>query len=403
MPSSKKKASSKKKGKKSKELEFLNHEEECMDKFVREAVKTHMDPKDYADDKYIDDLNQKRIENGVEPLENKADAESSPDIPSCECCDLEYAGTMRCSQCECAFYCSKACQKRAWKELGHKQKCPTMKENAKKLAKEVVDRLNDRELPPQQRVYDLDYNMNDNGPYKFAVEYGLHDSIRQAFLDDKDVLKNHLFQHDVLGMPHFYDLSFTRTIMTCLFRGERISKKHQSFSKVDPSRIQGYLNAYPEDGLQVWWKGSMYMVDVVVCDDFPSQDQFRYHQTLRDILSVWCTTLGSKRVAQLILLTHDPEKCKERATWMLNTMEPYMKKLHERHDLDHNRSMDQYMNILAAIIQIRCKKLGNVDIDAPRVLNLKGKYLAIHRRYYPDMAKAHLKKCDPDYEKILGA
>ena len=57
MPSSKKKASSKKKDKKSKELEYLTHEEECMDKFVREAVKTHMDPKDYTDTKYIDDLN----------------------------------------------------------------------------------------------------------------------------------------------------------------------------------------------------------------------------------------------------------------------------------------------------------------------------------------------------------
>jgi hypothetical protein len=48
-------------------------------------------------------------------------ASKDPDIPACDACGKEFSANLICGRCQSAFYCTKDCQKNAWKFGGHKQ------------------------------------------------------------------------------------------------------------------------------------------------------------------------------------------------------------------------------------------------------------------------------------------
>ena len=78
-----------------------------------------------------DRIDADREKLGLPPLpRDKPRDEEPPDVPSCDACGKEYSGTLLCSQCKTAFYCSPECQKVAWKVDGHKIACKTMKPSA---------------------------------------------------------------------------------------------------------------------------------------------------------------------------------------------------------------------------------------------------------------------------------
>jgi hypothetical protein len=77
---------------------------------------------------------------------------TDPDIPPCDACGKEFSGNLICNSCQSAFYCSKDCQKNAWKHGGHKQSCNDMKEQCVREAKRVVQALTKDQLRIVQQL-----------------------------------------------------------------------------------------------------------------------------------------------------------------------------------------------------------------------------------------------------------
>lgn len=97
------------------------------------------------------------------------------------------------------------------------------RENAQYIARSTVDRFKDESLPPLLRAQCLDSDPLDmSGPYKFAVDYGLHDAIYSAFIVDHYAVENFTTKHP--NNNALYQCSLTQRIMASLFRGERMSK-----------------------------------------------------------------------------------------------------------------------------------------------------------------------------------
>jgi hypothetical protein len=331
-------------------------------------------------------LMQARREAGLEEIGRPPEVQL-PNIPACDGCGNDYSGKLRCSRCECSFYCSKDCQKAAWKQ-GHKHECSSAKERAQKVAKSVVDCLNEIDnLPPVARVQGLTKNLDASGPYMFAVEYGLLDSIRGCFIEDANVVQNNLHPNDM------FHVCFTHWIMMCLFRGQRVSRTNSSFGRVDGGRIQAYLQAFPNDGFEVWWHASLQTASLILEDGFQGHELFAHHQTARDVWSGFALTFASKRASEAILLTHDPAKCRARATWMLTELQPYLTKLSKAPEgRDYNDIIEGYFNQVSAMIVAQCRILRNIDINAPKLLKLKKLRLVMYRRIAVPLAEELIRK-----------
>jgi len=335
---------------------------------------------------------------GLEEIAPRPEIEL-PNIPSCDGCGKDYSGRLRCSSCECAYYCGKECQKTAWKE-GHKKECSSMKERAQTVGKSVVDSLKDESSLPIARVQGLTDNLNASGPYMYAVEYGLHDAMHSCFMEDE-----HIIEH-FLHPSSYFHICYTHWIMMCLFRGQRLSRTNSSFGKVDGGRIQAYLQAFPQDGLQVWWRAALQTAMLILDDAFEGHKLFEYHQNARDVWSGFALTFASKRASEGILLTHDKTKCRERATWMLTTLQTCLARLQKApQGRDHNDVIEAYFNQVAAMIVTQCRLLADVDIDAPKLLKLKKIQLAMYRRIAVPLAEEMIRKKrlnnDAVAEKVL--
>ncbi|KAK1745703.1 hypothetical protein QTG54_003627 [Skeletonema marinoi] len=348
------------------------------------------DPYEFDGEIAVEQLNNARAAvglNRVDPRPKKVDR--LPDYPACDGCGSEYSGTMECTSCGSAFYCGRSCQVNHWKNGGHKDECPTLKERSQSIAKTTVEKLMDESSPPLLRVQVLhDDPLDGSGPYKFAVDYGLHDAIYSAFLVDKEgVVENHTNENPL------YRCCLTQWIMQSLFRGERISRQihhgSNSFGKVDGGRILGYLHSHSDDGLQVWWKASLESAMVFLHSKISStpDESFRCHQMARDIWAMWTHTFASKRASECILLTHDKAACLERATWMIKQMKPYLSKLQSaREGLDRNEVIQAYFNQVPAMIAAQCRELANVtSVDPVKLLKLRG----LDKKMYENIAKPH--------------
>jgi len=313
-----------------------------------------------------------------------------PDIPACDACGDDYSGTMKCTACECAYYCSRECQKMAWKKLGHKQECSTMKEKAQDIANKVVDSLTDKDLPPMGRVQLLMDNLNASGPYMYAVEYGLHEAIRECFTEDANfIVQNNSHPRRV------YHCCFTHWIMMVLFRGQRTSRANTPFNRVDGGRIQAYVQAFPDDGngFEIWWTAALQAVRLILEPVFQGRDVIENHQIARDVWSGFVLVFASTRASEAILLTHDPTKCRERAEWMLTELQEILARLWEVTDgRDRNESIQGYFNQVSAMIVAQCRILGNVDIDAPRLLKLERLTLLMYTRVAVPLAEETIRK-----------
>ena len=80
-------------------------------------------------------------------------APSTPDIPPCDYCGTNWSGRLSCSRCKMVFYCSKECQKKAWKmPNGHKQECETIRQDSRTQVQTAVQKMKDSSLyPPPSR------------------------------------------------------------------------------------------------------------------------------------------------------------------------------------------------------------------------------------------------------------
>jgi hypothetical protein len=110
-----------------------------------------------------------------------------PDIPACDACGKEFSANLICSRCQSAFYCTKECQKSAWKFGGHKQLCDGMKEQCASDAKRVMNVLTRRNTEDCMTLERHLLLVQDGaGAYKAAVAEGLHAALRGLFRDDAE-------------------------------------------------------------------------------------------------------------------------------------------------------------------------------------------------------------------------
>jgi hypothetical protein len=170
--------------------------------------------------------------NPLDALQAKAQAANVPDIPPCDYCGTNWTGNLFCSQCQMVFFCSKECQKVAWKQGGHKRECPKLQLDNERAPKEAVNRMKDTSLSPLDRINQNDRDLFDiAGPYKLTLKEGLNEAIQQLFQEDMDSFFNK-------GISSSYDA----WVMTTLFRGNRQEGRDQSqgdlFSQVDPYRVR---------------------------------------------------------------------------------------------------------------------------------------------------------------------
>jgi hypothetical protein len=184
------------------------------------------------------------------------------DIPECDSAAKSSANS--CSRCQSAFYCTKECQKNAWKYGGHKQLCSGMKEQCARDAKRVVQALILRKKGDciEMEQGDLLHVLDGAGAYKMAVKEGLHDALRQLFSHDAEHVKE-LFHGrgtaHIGGDAPAHVWAATRTVMCCVFRGKRAegrAVKNTFFDYVDGQRIKAYVNSHPE-AFDLWFHASI--------------------------------------------------------------------------------------------------------------------------------------------------
>ena len=53
-------------------------------------------------------------------------AGATPRRGCCDVCGVETAELMQCAQCGVRSYCGRSCQRKDWKEMGHKRVCKTI-------------------------------------------------------------------------------------------------------------------------------------------------------------------------------------------------------------------------------------------------------------------------------------
>jgi hypothetical protein len=240
-------------------------------------------------------------------------ASQNPDIPACDACGKEFSANLICGACQSAFYCTKECQKNAWKYGGHKQECPDRKEQCKRDAQRVVKALSRRSFEDCQELEGEGFLdcLNGAGAYKAAVDEGLHDALCGLFSDDADEIMK-LFQSDgctVDGEEHVW--AATRTVTCSLFRGQRAegrAVKNRSFGCFDGQRIKAYVNS-SSDAFDLWLDASLETMRLPFDDIIWSRrgpygnGQHTYaHRAARDTIAGWILVAMNKRTSKAVLM-----------------------------------------------------------------------------------------------------
>ncbi|GFH50010.1 hypothetical protein CTEN210_06486 [Chaetoceros tenuissimus] len=357
---------------------------------------------------------QKESKEKVEAADaSKKDVNSVPDVPdypSCDYCGDEFAGKLFCSQCRCAYYCSKECQKKHWKAPnGHKAKCSKMEEICKTKAQSFIDACNEfgadvfctfidkRDmLRPLYSFKDLIIEfkgLGDNGPYRKALDLGLNNCLYQLFMFER----SHVKQRFELGLY----VSIVYNVHCFLFRGKR-NAPGNTFSCIDGYRVKQYVRCHKE-AFEIWFRASLIVIEMFQTqgmDAVKSNDLdvfWEIQKVAYGISCSWMHVFTNKKAAKAILLGSSKEvddTANERAKWIITQVKAILNNFTSIETPDNN-VVEGQTNIFIALMQLRIEEFG-IDIgDFVQLLEVKGgkknryEYLAI------PLAEATIKKGRP--------
>jgi hypothetical protein len=235
---------------------------------------------------------------------------TDPDVPPCDGCSKEFSGNLICNSCHSAFYCSKGCQKNAWKHGGHKQSCVNMQEQCVLDAKRVVQALTRRSIEDCAAMEADDGNilevLDGAGPYRAAVAEDLYEALREAFRDEAE---NIVERFRASKHPELCVIS--RAVVCYLFRGHRAEGRVHSTNQVDVvdgQRIKAYVTSHPK-AFDVWMDASMATFRLPFDSRIrrrlggSSNDQCEFiFKASRDVASAWIMVFANKRASRAILL-----------------------------------------------------------------------------------------------------
>lgn len=342
------------------------------------------------------EINDHRTSLGLAPLpeEPAPGTAEPPDNPSCDACGKPYSANLICARCKLAFYCSKDCQRHAWKKEGHKQDCDAMRDRCHAMAKMVVDqKMSNQEMPPILRVQNLEH-LDQEGPYMCAQELGLHGLLYEMLQEDKrDVQKryqsNSRIQHT----------SFCVWIVTTLFRGGRNSRRElgvDTTRECDVKRVKDFLYS-KEDAFELWWDTSVAFVLDVVMDKKVFHNKplhMEAHQVGRNILATWSQILTPPKAAKAILFgkhrsTLDHQKAKARAIFVAESTKKTLLGLNEKRDF--RGVLEARMNQNLAMMAYWCREFG-VDVNMEELVGLKGVKLQLYRQMAVPIGEGTIRK-----------
>jgi hypothetical protein len=315
-------------------------------------------------DKQAEEFRKERAARGY------TSATQDPDIPACDACGKSFSGNMSCASCQSVFYCSKECQRAAWKQGGHKQTCPTMKEDCDQLAEQVLHMMEYKSNDIDHSHYDM---LDMAGPYKAAVQKGLHKELLKIFQEDLEEVNDRWYDTRMIS-------SKTGTAMCALFRGERYEGrgvKSRSFACCDGHRIKMYVESHP-CAFEAWWEASMATM-LLALDDRVWREGPGVHSTVRqlsrDTIAGWILVFATKSGSKAILLPHSPkEESKARAEYLANSIRKSMarfKATASSPDRDPGGSLEGMLYQVAAEIDLRYQ-MFQMDIGFEKLLKIKG-------------------------------
>lgn len=325
----------------------------------------------------------------------------TPDVPACDECGTKWSGNLICSQCQSAFYCSKACQSAAWKHGGHKQNCAGMKADCERIGAEVVAAMKvevDKKKSGDRTAKELFERLDAAGPYEAAMKIGLHDAMQHLFqLDCKQIRQR------FAKVPCVY--IYTPLIMSILFRGGRIEgrgEKSRRFKHMDGKRIKAYVESGLTRAFEDWFEASILIISFPFDDYIASTPGLApiAYSAARNMISSWFMIWANKRASKAILAPNNTDifRIRARVQFMAKLIRNALDiRRHVPDDRDPNGDLRCKLQVLGAMIQIRCRKLHRSqncinDIDVNALLKPKGLEVKVQRIISIPIAEATIKK-----------
>lgn len=343
----------------------------------------------------VGNTNLERRRLGMDELGQALDQEADG-APACDACGKEGSGTMQCARCQAVFYCSKECQKNAWKIGGHKQQCGTMKEHVKAVGLRTVQRMSDETMPTVVRVQGLD-DIDGSGPYCAAVENGLYEVMQDLFQDDVECAMDRYRR----GGP---DICFaTEYIMSQIFRGQRREGKGQktggNFRCIDGQRVQAYVASDP-DAFNVWFDASLEVFRVML-DEEVFENRLCHQQarnSARDVWAAWTFVFVNRRASKQILVPkgakENPQLSVDRVRSIALRVKGILKDRWEAPDSDvrdPNSSLEGLLNQIVSQINYWCK-VFEIPIDFESLLDFDPDHYQMYLQLAKPLGEATIAK-----------
>ena len=297
---------------------------------------------------------------------------------------------------KCAFYCSSACQKAAWKVGGHKQACPQYEEQCQALGKQTVADMSDDTRPPVLRMQNLE-RLDNEGAYKAAVENGLHDTIVKLCKDDTDHALTRFRDGRV------YDkTSYAHFVMMTLWRGQRNSRADSfSYGKCDGARVKRFILSSP-GAFPALWEACLALVMIPLDEDVYRKDprlHHEVHQVARDVLAGFSQIFTNDGTSKAILCgprTKDEETMvafkKDRIEYFASTINPAIKALDgAKEGRDARSVLEGYIYQNSAMIAYRAREYG-IDDDFASKLKMKPVSVAMYTTVAVPLGEGTIKK-----------
>jgi Zn-finger protein len=332
-------------------------------------------PKPNDDDDLLFSLASKVLD--VDP--GIGEGQDVPDYPPCDFCGKEFEGKLRCSMCQCAFYCGRECQRADWKK-NHKKDCATMAQSCKDAATTFVDAITlfvdlslNLEDADQIRLEKLcaalkvvmDFGMwhalDNAGAYKYAVDIDIHGAIESLMKEDID----NVWKRYESNIP----LNFTELVMTLLFRnGRNISPDSDFISGSDAYRIKKYVRSSPT-AFETWLESSFLMVHIfqtlAVKADRNNDLRFfkKTQQSARNIMTRWVQIITSSKASKAIFLGSSKvadEAALDRTKWIIQQISKIIYKFPDDSDEQTAATQGEFFTF-TAMIELRAQEYG-IDV-----------------------------------------
>ena len=161
------------------------------------------------------------------------------------------------------------------------------------------------------------YGVNQNGPYKKALELGLNDALFFLFEDE--------CKHIVDRFKQGIRVSILETIHMYLFNNDR---NNVAFNSIDGYRVKKYVRS-KEDAFEKWFAASMETFEIYQTQGFDAIKRkeldlyFKLKRIACNAAHCWSLVFTNRKAAKAILLgeTRDvDDKARARAKWIISQL-----------------------------------------------------------------------------------